>query len=62
LTIVKLAGALAPQDGAMNAIPTQERAAPLAFDPGLIRKYDGFGPRYTSYPTADRFHEGFGAA
>ena len=33
----------------------------LAFDPALIRKYDGFGPRYTSYPTADRFHEGFGA-
>ena len=26
-----------------------------------IRKYDGFGPRYTSYPTADRFTEVFGA-
>ena len=34
----------------------------LRFDPGLIRKYDGFGPRYTSYPTADRFHGGFTAA
>jgi oxygen-independent coproporphyrinogen-3 oxidase len=34
----------------------------LRFDPGLIRKYDGFGPRYTSYPTADRFHAGFTAA
>jgi oxygen-independent coproporphyrinogen-3 oxidase len=32
----------------------------LTFDPDLIRKYDQFGPRYTSYPTADRFHEGFG--
>jgi oxygen-independent coproporphyrinogen-3 oxidase len=37
--------------------PTQ-----IAFDPALIAKYDGFGPRYTSYPTADRFHGGFTAA
>ena len=34
----------------------------LAVDPGLIRKYDFSGPRYTSYPTADRFVEGFGGA
>jgi oxygen-independent coproporphyrinogen III oxidase len=32
----------------------------LAFDADLVRKYDGFGPRYTSYPTADRFTEAFG--
>jgi oxygen-independent coproporphyrinogen-3 oxidase len=32
----------------------------LAFDADLVRKYDGFGPRYTSYPTADRFSESFG--
>ena len=32
----------------------------LAFDAELVRKYDGFGPRYTSYPTADRFTESFG--
>jgi oxygen-independent coproporphyrinogen-3 oxidase len=44
----------------MSAQPAP--AAPLTFDPALIRKYDGFGPRYTSYPTADRFHEGFGAS
>jgi len=31
----------------------------LSFDPELIRKYDGLGPRYTSYPTADRFTETF---
>src|SRR5436190_22970974 len=37
-------------------------AATLEFDPSLVRKYDGFGPRYTSYPTADRFHDGFGSA
>ena len=33
----------------------------LSFDPELIRKYDGLGPRYTSYPTADRFTEAFTA-
>ena len=37
-------------------------AAPIAFDEALVRKYDGVGPRYTSYPTADRFHDGFTAA
>ena len=44
----------------MQARP--EPAAPLSFDPALIRRYDGFGPRYTSYPTADRFHDRFGAS
>ncbi|MDX2227839.1 MAG: oxygen-independent coproporphyrinogen III oxidase [Verrucomicrobiae bacterium] len=28
-------------------------------DPDLIAKYDQAGPRYTSYPTAPQFHEGF---
>jgi oxygen-independent coproporphyrinogen-3 oxidase len=31
----------------------------LVIDTGLIRKYGGAGPRYTSYPTADRFVESF---
>jgi oxygen-independent coproporphyrinogen III oxidase len=30
----------------------------LIVDPQLLRKYGGNGPRYTSYPTADRFHPG----
>ncbi len=34
----------------------------LVFDLALIRKYDKAGPRYTSYPTAVQFHDGFGAA
>ncbi|PIE83104.1 MAG: oxygen-independent coproporphyrinogen III oxidase [Candidatus Contendobacter odensis] len=34
----------------------------IAFDLDLIRKYDKAGPRYTSYPTAVQFHEGFGEA
>jgi oxygen-independent coproporphyrinogen-3 oxidase len=29
----------------------------LVIDPGLLRRYEGSGPRYTSYPTADRFVE-----
>ncbi|MDZ4144162.1 MAG: oxygen-independent coproporphyrinogen III oxidase [Burkholderiales bacterium] len=30
--------------------------------PDLLRRYDISGPRYTSYPTADRFVEAFGEA
>jgi oxygen-independent coproporphyrinogen-3 oxidase len=37
-------------------------ASDLVIDPVLIRKYDTAGPRYTSYPTADRFVEAFGEA
>src|SRR4051812_45309368 len=40
------------QDLAMNA--------PIS--PELLRQYDVPGPRYTSYPTADRFVEAFGPA
>ncbi len=35
-------------------------ASELVIDPVLIRRYDVAGPRYTSYPTADRFVEAFG--
>jgi oxygen-independent coproporphyrinogen-3 oxidase len=31
-------------------------------DPALLRRFDVPGPRYTSYPTADRFVEAFDAA
>ena len=37
-------------------------ASELVIDPVLIRRYDVSGPRYTSYPTADRFVEAFGEA
>ncbi len=33
----------------------------LQIDPALLRKYGGNGPRYTSYPTADRFVDSFDA-
>jgi len=32
----------------------------VVFDLALIRRYDQSGPRYTSYPTAVEFHDGFG--
>ena len=44
----------------MNALVNAE--APLVVDPDLIRKHGGNGPRYTSYPTADRFVEAFDAS
>jgi len=35
-------------------------SAMQAITPELIRRFDVSGPRYTSYPTADRFVEAFG--
>ena len=32
----------------------------LVLNPALLQRYDVAGPRYTSYPTADRFVEAFG--
>ncbi|HET7198769.1 MAG TPA: oxygen-independent coproporphyrinogen III oxidase [Burkholderiales bacterium] len=40
--------------------PRMYPSSELVIDPVLIRKYDVAGPRYTSYPTADRFVEAFG--
>ena len=41
---------------------TTHSASELIIDPDLIRRHDVSGPRYTSYPTADRFVEAFGEA
>jgi len=35
---------------------------PIIPDPELVRRFDVAGPRYTSYPTADRFAAGYRAA
>ncbi len=37
------------------------RSDNLEISEELIRRFDSLGPRYTSYPTADRFHAGFNA-
>lgn len=42
--------------------PQAPAAGGLVFDPELIRRLDRNGPRYTSYPTADRFVDSFTAA
>ena len=39
--------------------PTSQVELP---EPGLLARFDRPGPRYTSYPTADRFVEAFDAA
>jgi oxygen-independent coproporphyrinogen-3 oxidase len=49
---VKAAGCSRGQTAAMSAS--------LSFEPELLRRYDRPGPRYTSYPTAPQFHDGFG--
>ena len=45
---------------ALHGAALDAAAAPLVIDPALLAKYGGNGPRYTSYPTADRFVEAFG--
>ncbi|UOO82439.1 oxygen-independent coproporphyrinogen III oxidase [Uruburuella testudinis] len=43
----------------MKTIPIHTNTQP-EFDRNLIASLPASGPRYTSYPTADRFHNGFG--
>ena len=45
----------------MNTDPALAGCLPLEVDLDLIRRMDRNGPRYTSYPTADRFIEAFGS-
>ena len=50
----------------LNAAPPAAAAAhrpeslPAMIDLDLVRRFDKLGPRYTSYPTADRMTEAFG--
>ena len=45
----------------MKNVPAANSAPPaICFDKELIRRYDGRGPRYTSYPTALQFSERLG--
>ncbi|MGD9602016.1 MAG: oxygen-independent coproporphyrinogen III oxidase [Gammaproteobacteria bacterium] len=56
----------APQDfphgrGSAAAAAAAGGAPAIEFDAALIARYDQSGPRYTSYPTADRFTPDFDA-
>ena len=46
----------------MQTISPLNPARTWRFDAELLRRYDRPGPRYTSYPTAPHFAEGFGEA
>lgn len=46
----------------MNACPLVDDSLGWVFDPEMLRRHDRPGPRYTSYPTAPHFHDGFGVA
>jgi oxygen-independent coproporphyrinogen III oxidase len=48
------------QDISLPDAPAADAALPI--DTALVRKYGGNGPRYTSYPTADRFNASFDIA
>ena len=41
-------------------MPAVEQKLEALFHPELLQKFDINGPRYTSYPSADRFHGQFG--
>src|SRR4029079_18646747 len=46
----------------LDTLTSRAAAIPaVEIDLDLIRRFDQHGPRYTSYPTADRFVESFGA-
>jgi oxygen-independent coproporphyrinogen-3 oxidase len=44
----------------MHTIPPAAAGLAWHFDPDLLRRHDRPGPRYTSYPAAPHFHDGFG--
>ncbi|MDB5754508.1 MAG: hemN, partial [Massilia sp.] len=44
----------------MSRAPPTSTVPLVQFDAQLVRKLDRPGPRYTSYPTADRFSDKFG--
>ena len=44
------------------ANPSSAQEKEVLFHPELLKKFDINGPRYTSYPSADRFHNEFSEA
>jgi oxygen-independent coproporphyrinogen-3 oxidase len=48
------------QAGGMDTFSPAAAGLAWHFDPELLRRHDRPGPRYTSYPTAPHFHDGYG--
>lgn len=46
----------------IEELPRYTMAQHIVFDADLIKRYDQTGPRYTSYPAANRFHTGITGA
>ena len=49
-----------PMNSVANDSSAQEKE--VLFHPELLKKFDINGPRYTSYPSADRFNGDFSEA
>jgi oxygen-independent coproporphyrinogen-3 oxidase len=58
---VKAAQAARRDAGVMDTFSPAAGGLAWTFDPDLLRRHDRPGPRYTSYPTAPHFHDGFDA-
>jgi len=54
-------GAACAHAGGMDILSPAAAGLAWHFDPDLLRRHDRPGPRYTSYPAAPHFHDGFGA-
>lgn len=59
LICMRLASHGTGQQSGANAAAAALRIPGARWDSALLAKYDVAGPRYTSYPTALQFHEGF---
>lgn len=44
----------------MDTLSPEQVGLDWCFDADVLRRHDRAGPRYTSYPTAPHFHDGFG--
>lgn len=62
LILLKAQLACAGHASSMDTQPVSPNPLGWTFDPELLRRHDRPGPRYTSYPTAPHFHEGYGVA
>lgn len=62
LTAIKPSGPRPAHHSPMPAAALAPATTPSVLTEDLLRRFDTPGPRYTSYPTADRFAAGFGAA